>query len=512
MANISSINGNPIVVDTSGISDGAVTEAKGASAFVRALIKGRGYHTDAGLTDANNAERNSTVTITSKSAVANLPTGLQSDACMLVTIGTGSQVHANSIAFQMCLAISKENSEQVVTGLWYRSRYGAAASAWSTWVSAYSSTDGSVQASALVDGSINADKLSSGLLNHLLYAKGYVIGMAEPYTDADQFARNTIYYYTYATPLSNMPDDVQQGWIITIGDGGHTSTTSVGLQVVVSQAEVANPTRADMYVRSRYGAPTNTWSPWMKVAYDNEVLKPTYGSVSMFESICGIGDSYMAGSTYVNDQWIQSVAKYSWTGALARRNGLRLTNLGAHGGTAYDFVMASDGLTKVLSDIQDGNASDLYIINYGINDSNPTRTIGDRTGGPEYIGSSTDINDSDPTQNANSFWGCVGRIVQSISSASPHSKIVLMTLMRFSSVRYDPYSEAIKDIAEYFGLPCVVIGDDPLFSSSFYNSHIDGNHPTVILYNAISYAFERQLNTAMVEYADYFNDFIGAGA
>lgn len=323
----------------------------------------------------------------------------------------------------------------------------------------------------------------------------------------DDIPNNRIYGVGGDAVLDNAPWD--SGFTTLITFGKFPDRTAGDFQIAVRAID-------NTFTYRTYYNASRGWSAW-KQETDSFVIDSFYSGIEMFERFGVIGDSFASGDI-VTSHGQYEVYELSWGQMLARMSGSTGVNYSRGGYGTYKFVDPSDPqynnycLGKLLSDIQNSNACGLYLCCLGINDSNSQRVFGDKNGGLEYLGTSADVNLSDPTQNANSFWGNYGRIIQTIQSESPNSKIVMCTFCRNNSgtqYAYDEYIEAIQEIAEFFGLPCITLTDDKFFNSSFYINHLVSNHPTAPQYVGYAKAIERLLSRAIVGNYDYFKEYIG---
>lgn len=240
-----------------------------------------------------------------------------------------------------------------------------------------------------------------------------------------------------------------------------------------------------------------------------------YTDMSMFERIGVLGDSFCSGSLYLAENDRHSNYQQSWGAQIARQHGIEFVPYAVGGWGSYNFLYNNSdnwrnyGSYKLQEDFSDPDKiCGLYIICFGINDSNPANTFGDKTGGTEYIGNANDINPSDYTLNANSFWGNVSAICSMIKENAPDALIVLTTLARFGSSRYDDYSAEIPDIATANGVRYITLTDDPFFTSEYY-THKSLDHPTAPLYAGMARAISRLIQRDMVENWEYYQYFRG---
>lgn len=324
-------------------------------------------------------------------------------------------------------------------------------------------------------------------------------------TDFNNAVANRVYTFGSMAGVSNAPTN-NTGTLFTMN--GDPSFSNGQAQVFITNAQ-------ELFYRVKWN---NNWTVWIQ----STPFSPQsyYAGIDIFEKFCIIGDSYATGYICTTTEPDGTNHWYlSWGRMIARRHSMTC-HLQARGGySTYDFVNPSDpeysnrGLGKLISDVTTGNADDMYIIAMGINDSNSSKTFGNKQGGLSYIGSSLDINLSDPTMNANSFWGNMGRIIQTIRTNSPTSRVILSTYSRLPSPAtaeaYDAYIQAIKEIATFFSLPCIEVTDDPFFNSPYYLNNMVGYHPTAPQYVGYSYAMERLISKCMVENYLFFYEWTG---
>ena len=168
-----------------------------------------------------------------------------------------------------------------------------------------------------------------------------------------------------------------------------------------------------------------------------------------FAQVGVIGDSYSAVRLYYYDQndHLQSagdVPFYSW-GKFMERNSKMLYRIFAKGGLeASQWMTDTDAGFPVAS--QTENLCQCYIIGLGINDSSRHYA--------SYIGTTADINISNPDLNANSFIGNYAKIIQKMSALVDGAKFFVMTMGYYTSTTnqntYSAYNDAIREIANYF--------------------------------------------------------------
>lgn len=218
-------------------------------------------------------------------------------------------------------------------------------------------------------------------------------------------------------------------------------------------------------------------------------LMPLTG-MNMFSSVACLGDSYTQGFIVKSDT-SATIAKKPYPAVLHDKLGITVDNYGVGGTTSKTYITHADGLPKVLAD----ESHDLYIICFGINDQNRSMTIG----------TASDINDADYTQNADTFYGNMGKIVQMLKAQFPLARYTIIgnfaTGLWYSA--YNPYNVASKGIAEHFNIPYVNPMDDPYFYSDIYITDV-GGHPTQPGYTGMAYAIERLMNKCIADNFEYF--------
>lgn len=211
-------------------------------------------------------------------------------------------------------------------------------------------------------------------------------------------------------------------------------------------------------------------------------------SVNMFTSIGAIGDSYTAGSTCNSAGTWKDYRSLSWIATMGKRSGTEWKNYG-HGGATTKSYLETTEFTTALSD----DACDLYFFALGQNDGNQSLTIG----------TVADINDSDYTQNPDTFYGNYGRIIQQIKNHAPNAKLVMITNWVQGST-WTAYDVAIRAIAQHYSIPVIEPFDDYFFNSALYQSYKESGHPTTMGYSAMGIAMERLFSKCVVNNANYF--------
>jgi hypothetical protein len=219
--------------------------------------------------------------------------------------------------------------------------------------------------------------------------------------------------------------------------------------------------------------------------------------LSVFETMGVIGDSYASGTLYSADgQSSQTFYNKSWPQILGRKNGIDVTNYSFAGARTNTWLTnATYGLAKLLSDAP----LDSYVIVLSINDRNK--------GGAEWLGTISDIHVGDPSQNANSFYGCYAKIIENVMSHAPNAKIFCIQHSYNVTGLPKDYNDAIEAIANLYGLPCVPEFEDPFFETEVY-TQMYGGHPTYIGYAGMADALCTLMRKSMVKYLNYFKFYL----
>ena len=309
-----------------------------------------------------------------------------------------------------------------------------------------------------------------------------------PYDDLDTLPANGIVTYSVnmaSNGVAHVPDGVSTGTVATLsGTRGSTGA----FQLLMSND-------GDMFIRNKWAGP---WSTWWRVSKADDApigmgYESAYSSLSLFERIGVIGDSYASGEIFTGGHYVDHYP-LSWGQNLARMCGVDVVNLSSGGLTTRSWLTAARGLPMLKST----EAQNLYMIALGINDVTNL--------GAGYLGSVDDLLD-EWTGNPDTFHGNYGRIIGEIREHAPAAKIILMTLARNDGLRAD-YNTAIETIAEHEGIPVIRQYEDPFFTSTFYKSMI-GGHPTAVTYAGMALAIQRLFSRCAVQYKSYFDDYTG---
>lgn len=217
-------------------------------------------------------------------------------------------------------------------------------------------------------------------------------------------------------------------------------------------------------------------------------------NLSIFEKFGVVGDSYASGAIYT-DVTQGSFYNLSWGQIMARSLGTSCTNFSAGGLSTRTWLTHEKGLTLLL----ETEPQNIYYLMLGINDKSKH--------GVDYIGTIADIK-PDFTQNADTFYGNYGKIIEYIKTHAPYAKIIMST-MTGKTGSNKSFNDAIEAIAEHFGIPCVKQYEEDFFQSNFYKDNIVTDHPTAPVYSGMANALQKMFEDAIVKNVGYFNDYTG---
>lgn len=327
-----------------------------------------------------------------------------------------------------------------------------------------------------------------------------------PLSDANEAENNRVYSIAY-TGCNNLPVNGMQGTLITFQCGSNSGRTQMFIRAVSNI----------MYVRHYWTA----WSNWSEIVdksalntvksdIESKIPSVAYASVSMFEKIAIIGDSYASGEIYKQTDtdynytssdgthyYVKDYYNLSWLQVMARKNGVSGVNLSVGGLSTRTWLTNKNGLQKMLTE----EAQNLYIMGLGINDVGKL--------GTSYIGSVSDINDTDYTLNADTFYGNYGKIIEQVKNHAPNCKIIMMAMANNTNATYVAYNTAIVNIANHYNIPVIKQYDDEFFLSDFYKNHMINGHPTADVYSGMALAIDRLICDAIKNDYSYFVDYVG---
>ncbi|MDK7952145.1 GDSL-type esterase/lipase family protein [Lactobacillus paragasseri] len=313
--------------------------------------------------------------------------------------------------------------------------------------------------------------------NEKIVSKGQI---TTEYQDLHKIQNNKSVTYAISPSVfktvTNRPTD--NPLTISTFSGTNNKTDSTG------QVQLAVDSTGQMFYSINW---YNRWTNWAKVQTEKQINND-FTSIALFQSVGIIGDSYASGELAI-DKYTDHY-NISWGQILARKNGATAVNYSRGGQTTRGWLQDQD---RGLGLLQSAPAQDLYILALGINDYGKL--------GQSYLGSLDDIGTNNDT-----FYGNYSKIIQAVKDKAPNSKIVISTLSQTGQLP-DMFTDAIKKIAQHFGIPCLELNSDPFFTSDFYLNHLHGGHPTGPIYAGMAKGYERLIEKAMITDLSYFENY-----
>lgn len=234
------------------------------------------------------------------------------------------------------------------------------------------------------------------------------------------------------------------------------------------------------------------------------LIKETAGLLSCFQTVGCIGDSLASGEVAYKENGethYSDMYEFSWGQCLARMTGNTYYNF-SRGGLTTKTWLESSYATQCFDGEHKCTA---YFIGLGQNDKNVSMTVG----------TTADIDLSDYNNNADTYCGNYGKIIQKIQEMQPKAKI-------FCFVDPHPphddqsYNEAVRDIIELFDnvylLDLAEYGES-LFrgANSIIGSQLRSGHYSALAYQYIAYVIATYVDWIMKNNLSEFSqiEFIG---
>ena len=231
-------------------------------------------------------------------------------------------------------------------------------------------------------------------------------------------------------------------------------------------------------------------------------IKETVGFLSCFLHVGCIGDSLASGEATSNEGGstaYHDIYEHSWGQYLARATGNTYYNF-SNGGLTTKTWMTSQHATNCF----DGqHLCEAYIIGLGENDAIAEMTVG----------TASDINLSDYTQNADTYYGNYGKIIQRIKAVQPKAKIFALTNPQYNRETAG-YNDAVRGMSEIFDNVYIVdLYKDgrTIINSGFPSLCKRNGHYNAIGYQYISRIIATYIDWIIENNPDDFNqiEFIG---
>lgn len=217
-----------------------------------------------------------------------------------------------------------------------------------------------------------------------------------------------------------------------------------------------------------------------------ERIDTNYMFLPIFHNVGCIGDSLASGESGVYENGERRYVdfyEHSWGQYLARATGNKYYNFSAGGLTAKTWLerQAADAFDE-------SKKCEAYIIGLGVNDAIAEVTVG----------TSADINLADYTQNADSFYGNYGKIIQKIKEFQPKAKIFVITAPEMV-VQNHGLNDAVKTIATLFDN--VYVLDLYAYRTSHFTKGIIASQYRAGHYNAVGYKY---ISAVIGSYIDWY--------
>ena len=311
--------------------------------------------------------------------------------------------------------------------------------------------------------------------------------------DLNTIPPNTIYLFSYYKGISNLPFDESAGLLLTYSQ--NTAKTP-GLATTQIFTVVPGRKGGAVAIRSKL---LDGWSQWAVINDTPQSSNASVCSISMFQKVGVIGDSYASGQIFsAQGSSLGTFYNLSWLQCMARRNGFEGINFSEGGLSTKTWLTSSKGLNLLES----SEAQQLYILCLGINDRYQS------TLGLSYLGSESDVHVGNPELNADSFYGNYARIIEKVKSKAPNA-IVLIANIAVNSDK-DPenkFNSAIDYLSKLYNLDLLDIHNDNYFKSDYYTSNMRGGHPTAPNYSAMSVAYQRLIENDMYNNPVYYSNY-----
>jgi len=268
--------------------------------------------------------------------------------------------------------------------------------------------------------------------------------------------------------------------LCTYDSYGTMLTRQVGIREFITTPNV--PYRVTLYKEGDSSAilPENI-SKMAANVYIVPISSINSHAIQIFDNICGIGDSLMAGytsmtvnnETYTIASADARTAKHNWLEYLGKRNGVTVYNEAVGGTTAHDWRYT------YLANINPTNPN-LFLIGLGVND------VRNETA----VGSASDIK-SNYNNNEDTFYGNLHYILSKIMADYPTARVIVFTIPRDGARDISAVNTAIRYVAGVVnGCTCVDLNvafqaeiTNVLVTKNFTNNH----------YNPRTYAYLSEL-------------------
>lgn len=259
-----------------------------------------------------------------------------------------------------------------------------------------------------------------------------------------------------------------------------------------------------IYYRRKDGTNWVDWVKWPRQPENidvNDIIRKQ-NLTAIFQSIGVIGDSLASGQGRVNDgSHFRDFYDYSWPQYLKKQLQNEVYNFTQSGLTTRSWLTSAMGY-PLMSDGQHKCQS--YIIALGANDIGLT----------DYLGTPADINLSDYTQNADTYYGNYARIISLCKVQEPRARIFVVTNPCYGSesLRHD-FNVAVRYMATIFDNVYLVdlAANESYFNTGFIEANKYHSHYTPAVYKLVATYIEQEISKIIVANPSdfYFVDLIG---
>ena len=248
---------------------------------------------------------------------------------------------------------------------------------------------------------------------------------------------NTMYLvgiYDKNESIPDAPTKFYYGALVTMN---HISTQND------ATIQIWATSKGDIWIRNHWDTGWNEWVHVNQDTLDNWENVPEEPSnlYWCFKSFGIIGDSLSSGAEqdpYNSNTWKFPV-ETRWGQYLKQDSGREVKYFSEGGLTTRTWFSSSNGYTLAK---QSANFCQCYLIGLGENDVNKL--------GADYLGSISDINDSNPNANGDTYYGNYGKIIQKMKALVPNARFFLMTNPYNETGLRLQYNDAVRQIAKHF--------------------------------------------------------------
>ena len=313
--------------------------------------------------------------------------------------------------------------------------------------------------------------------------------------DANGLTPNAVYCVTYSSGVSNLPYSGFNGFVKSFM--AYYGNSPIWMQSATNSTGKRNFSRVLW---------SGTWTEWQELAlasdlslygddihtlfYENDLWK-------VFHTVGVIGDSLASGESASNEggsTQYHDLYTFSWGQCMARDSGNTYYNFSKGGLTTKTWMTDPDYGYALAS--QPDKLCDMYIIGLGQNDAGQSMTVG----------TSADINMSNPDLNADTFYGNYGKIIQKMQALAPKAPIFVCS--RPTVPASNKYETAIRAMPTLFDnvylLDMYKHVNDYYDSNSIIRRCLRSGHYNAIGYQVMSKHIEEEISNVIKANLDDF--------